>query len=240
MRIVRLISFCFILLFCFSGKAPEPMLNMKKIEKKFPYGKLKYYRISDTLKLTAPIDNELFFRLFQRFTTPPPTHRGECGCAIREQIFKGEDYLLGNHGQYKYEYCNYAIDILTVLTKYKDVRRIYWLCYAADEWVYDTSGCFYNSYKKGEITRPYLGPSLAEKYQTDSTSFESYSEFLTNSIFKKTSVLKSKSGACLDSAIQIFSVDYIDMFGMLDEARYSNGKLQHDFEDKEQQELLGY
>lgn len=223
MQIARLFYCCFILAFFFSGNEPVYTLNIQKIKSKIPYGKLKKYRINNSMGLAAAVDDTLFFQLFQRFTTPPeisvekgPSH---------EQVFKGETFLLGNHGRVKNKYSNDSIDIITVLHKYKGERTIYFMCYAAADWKDPGMPKF----KKGQLTRPHLGPALAEKSQTDSTTFESYSVFSDDNTFRKTSVLKSRSGACLDSLIEIFSFDYVDMAVMSDGARYKNGKLEYDF-----------
>ncbi|MDQ3111057.1 MAG: hypothetical protein M3R17_14280 [Bacteroidota bacterium] len=210
-----------------SGTAPEARLNMEAIAKKFPYGKLKEYRISNNLKLTAPVDNELFMQLFQNFKTAPriSINKG----LTHEQIHKGEDYLLGNHGRMKNGHGDDSVDVITVLVSYKGKSEIYFLCYASADWE-ETEDEFHNS-RKGEITRPYLGPSLAENYQTDSTLFESYSTFSDDNTYRKTSVYKRKDGTCLDSTIEIFGIHYFDMAVMEDNARYTNGKLQYDFTD---------
>jgi hypothetical protein len=212
-------------------------LNIQVIKDSFPYNNLKEYRITDTLLKSAYVDDDLFLDLFQHFTTKPPIDRGECGCPIRTQVFKSNEYLLSYHGELKNDNnSKYGFDFLTVLVEKPDTSRIYWLSYAHN----DFNDSMMINFHKGQLSNVYLDPVLAEKYGNDSIELESYSTFLDSLIIKKTTIINHKKTNLYDSTIQIMRLVLYDMSVILDETRFENDSCTMDYMGAELRNKLNY
>jgi hypothetical protein len=219
------------------GEAVEESRFDFNLLNEFPYQTLEEYRISDTLDRTAKLNDNQFLIIFQISTTKPPKDRGECGCPIRSQIFKSNEYLLGNHGVITEDYDNLKFNFLTVLVENDIKQTIYWVSYANQDY---SKRKDYPNFEKGELTNMYLSPVLAEKYKNDSVSYESYSKFLDKRIIKVTSVKRNLLNNRIDSMIQIFQLELYDMSAILDEAKYINGLCVLGFSDIELRKKYNY
>lgn len=213
----------------FAGEKVKPhRYNCDETISKFPYHNLTEYRITDTLNRKSPLDSSLFLQLFQKFTTPPPPSRGECGCPNRSQVFMTNDYLISTLPTLNDEFVeNHSneYNICTVLMESDSISRIVYLSHSNTDSSKDTLLPYF---EKGEISNWYLY-NLAEKYENDSINYESYSTFIGDHTYKKTIVIKNLHASSTDSIIRILNITPWEMEGIEDEKTYTNDSLIKDF-----------
>lgn len=203
-------------------------LDMNSIRKKFPYTDLGTFRISDTLK-AARMNDDLFYDVYQDFTTKPPGHISECGCAEREWKLKGDEYLLSYQGRTSEQ--DFPFEWITTFSRVGDTARIYLLSYAAKD-NKDAQEFPYRQCNKGQLMRPYLGgPLLAEKYSNSIYEHEMYSKLIDTLFVKCTTVERNKLTGDTDSTIEFYGFSPSDMSVQDDRAVYRNGKIITEFLD---------
>lgn len=170
-------------------------------KKSFPHKELKRYRISKELKLTTKINETLHSRLFHELNSinSQYLHTSIPSNSNNEYLVDFRTVKVNRRYQKVYK-CN----VITLLKKKANSSRLYWLSFLAEEYL--EIGLDTINFEKGKFANYGV---FAEKYQNDTIKYESFSEFVNDSIIKKTKIeVRKKQPKYKDSTIYYFETGY--------------------------------